>query len=644
MSEIQSIESALRKTARRRRWAHALRGMWFGLFLGAALWLLTFAVYKLAPIPISSLVVAGGVAFLCTIAGFIIGGSKKISIEQTARWVDIRQHLKERISTALEFTQKPDANSTEWRDLVLSDAAGHAKEIVPRKLVPFHLPKVARWTLLILFVAAGLGFVPEYRSKKYLQKKAEQQNIKEVGQRILELTKRNLEQRPPALEETHKSLESVSKLGEEFTKKVLTRSDALKDLASVQEKLKDELKQLSRDPALKKMEQSSRLPGGTKADLEKQIAQMQKQLGEKAGNPEAAEKLKQNLEKLQKAAQAMASQNPGGANDSDKQKMSESLSALSKQAAEAGMQLPQLDEAIAAMQANQTDLFLKDIQAALDDLEKTSDMAKQLQQMQAASEKLGKDLPEQLKNGQAEAAQQTLQKMIEQLKSQNLSQQQLEKMLDEVSKSVDPASPYGKAAEELKKAAQQMKTGEKDGAAQSLANAKQELDKLMQQMGDAQQMADAMKALDRASMCIGQGKGWAQCQGQPGFNPNGSQPGRGVGTWADDNQAWQWNVPFSSAWDNSGIERPDTEGKGQTDRDTALNDALNPTKVKGQFSQGGPMPSITLKGVSIKGQSKIQYEEAATAAQNDAQSALSQEKVPRAYQNAVRDYFDDLKK
>jgi flavin-binding protein dodecin len=56
------------------------------------------------------------------------------------------------------------------------------------------------------------------------------------------------------------------------------------------------------------------------------------------------------------------------------------------------------------------------------------------------------------------------------------------------------------------------------------------------------------------------------------------------------------------------------------------------------------MPSITLKGVSIKGTSKVTYEEAAAAAQSDAQSALSQEKVPRAYQGAVKDYFDDLKK
>ena len=56
------------------------------------------------------------------------------------------------------------------------------------------------------------------------------------------------------------------------------------------------------------------------------------------------------------------------------------------------------------------------------------------------------------------------------------------------------------------------------------------------------------------------------------------------------------------------------------------------------------MPSITLKGVSIKGQSTVGYQEAAATAQSDAQSALSQEKVPRAYQGAVKDYFDDLKK
>jgi hypothetical protein len=40
----------------------------------------------------------------------------------------------------------------------------------------------------------------------------------------------------------------------------------------------------------------------------------------------------------------------------------------------------------------------------------------------------------------------------------------------------------------------------------------------------------------------------------------------------------------------------------------------------------------------------VEYDNAAAAAQSEAQSALSQEKVPRAYQGAVKDYFDDIKK
>jgi hypothetical protein len=56
------------------------------------------------------------------------------------------------------------------------------------------------------------------------------------------------------------------------------------------------------------------------------------------------------------------------------------------------------------------------------------------------------------------------------------------------------------------------------------------------------------------------------------------------------------------------------------------------------------MPAITLKGVRINVQCAVGYQEAISAAQNDAQSALNQDQVPRAYQGAVRDYFDDLKK
>ena len=76
--------------------------------------------------------------------------------------------------------------------------------------------------------------------------------------------------------------------------------------------------------------------------------------------------------------------------------------------------------------------------------------------------------------------------------------------------------------------------------------------------------------------------------------------------------------------------------------DGLLAENLAPTKVRGQVTPGAAMPGITLRGVSIKGVSQVAYTEAVATAQEEAQSALNQDKVPRAYQNSVRDYFDDL--
>jgi len=164
----------------------------------------------------------------------------------------------------------------------------------------------------------------------------------------------------------------------------------------------------------------------------------------------------------------------------------------------------------------------------------------------------------------------------------------------------------------------------------------------MQQMGDAQSLMAELELLKEASMSIANGNMWGKGN-RPGFGKRTGQPGSGVGTWGDDSQSWDGQI--SDGWDNSGIERPDMDPRGLSDRGAGgLSEALQPTKVKGQFSPGNQMPSVTLKGVSIRGQSSVEYQESAAAAQSEAESALSQEKVPRAYQGAVRDYFDDQKK
>jgi len=296
-----------------------------------------------------------------------------------------------------------------------------------------------------------------------------------------------------------------------------------------------------------------------------------------------------------------------------------------------------------ALMANQTDFFLKDLELALNDLEKMKEMAEAMQQLQQEMAKLGKDLAEQLKFGQANAAIESLNKMQEQLAKSGLSEEQMAKLMEELGKSLKPAGEYGKVADKLAKALGQCKAGDKSGAGESLAAAAKELEDLLAQMGDMESLMASLEALNKAQMCVGNGMSLGQCRGNgSGWKPGGKMGKGGFGTWAEEN-GWTAVPEISELWDN-GEDTRNVAAKGLTDRgDGELADGLNPTKLRGQMSPGGNMPSITLKGVSIKGTSKVDYEQAVATAQSDAQSALAEDKVPRAYRGAVRDYFDDLK-
>ncbi|MEO6182592.1 MAG: hypothetical protein ABIP76_05635, partial [Verrucomicrobiota bacterium] len=617
MSDLETIQTAVRRAAQRLRWQRALRGVCYGLFAGASLWLLALGCYKIFPIPFEIVLGTAIIAIPLLAIGFIHGWTRPMSLLETARWIDERQKLQERLSTALEMASLP--TSGNWKDLLLSDAAGHARALDPRRLIPTRLPKVSRWALLILALSAGLGFIPEYRSKAFVQKQNEKAIIKEVGKQIGDLTRKNLAQHPPALEKTKDSLESIEELGNQFAKTPLTRGQALKDLASATDKLKSDMKELGRNPALKPLEraarETARAGGNVPGEVQKQIDSLQKALGEKGSDPDALEKMKSELQKAQQAASGMAGKNSAEA-AAAKQQLAQALANLAQQAREMGLPMESLDEAIAALQANQTDMFLKDLNAAVNDLEKLQQMAKSLQQLQQqAGSKVGKDLAEQLKNGQAEAAQKTLEEMVAQLKQSNLSPDQISKLLDEVAKAVDPAGEYGKVKDLLKSAVDQMKKGEKSDAAASLADAAKELEKLLQQMSDAESLKGTLEALQKASMCVGNGQSWAQCKSPGKGSGKGGKAGSGVGTWADEN-GWLYYPEITERWDNSGAIRPDVAPRGLSDRgEGELADTLAPTKIRGQMNPGGSMPSITLKGVSIKGQSKVGYQEAVNAAQ-----------------------------
>jgi hypothetical protein len=645
MKELELIRLVLAKLARRRRWAHGLTGLWKGALIGAILMLVGLGVYKVAPIPERVLAVVGVCALAAAAIGFVAGWMRPVNLMDTARFVDGKKKFQERLSTALEVGDSKVDEA--WKRLVITDAAARLSEVEPKQLLPISLTRASRWAVAVLVLTACLGFVPEYRTKEFKEKKKDAEIIKDAGKNMVELTRRRLEERPPAMEPARKALEEVNQLGEHFAKASLTRAEALKELASKTQQLKDETKEMRQSPAFKALDKAAKASakGGSTSspELQKQIDQLQQQMANGSASQDAMDKFKRDLDKAHDAASAMKNKT-GEARKEAEEKLQQQLADLAKEAKDAGLSLPQLDEAIAALSAAKPDEVVKDLQMAEVELEKLRDMAKTLEKLQMQMDKLGKDLAEQLQNGQVEAAQSTLRKMAENLQSSKLSPEQMKKMVDDVQKAQKPGQEYGKAGELLKEAARQMADGKKAEAGESLQAAAKELDKMVGEMADAQSVLQSLEAMQQAQMAIGNGQSWAN---SPRAGKNGGKDGKtqtaggGFGTWHDEDS---WMYPeFKDKWENGADNRGEMDARSTKDKDGSLADNLLATKVKGQMTPGGPMPSITMKGVSIKGQSKVDFKEMVGSAQSDAQGALSQDQVPRAYKGAVKDYFNDLK-
>src|SRR5262245_61192932 len=148
MSELQSIEMALARAAGRRRLERTLSGLGRGLFFGGIIVLLAIAPYKLLPVPPVVILAALSVGGPTVLAATIWGALREMSLLETARWVDERKALKERLSTALEMA---DARAPEdWKRLLLADAAQHAQALNAKELLPLGFPRMARWSLLVI--------------------------------------------------------------------------------------------------------------------------------------------------------------------------------------------------------------------------------------------------------------------------------------------------------------------------------------------------------------------------------------------------------------------------------------------------------------------------------------------------------------
>lgn len=643
-NDIQVIRAALLKTLSRWRLVAGWRTAWLALFIASLAWLTVLLTYKVLPLPESVLGWAGLIALALLPLGFLIGFLKAPSLMETARWVDQHHHSKEKLSTALEWTEQK--KDDDWNRTLLKEASKCAQDLNPRHLLPYRLPKLSRWILLTLAAGFGLGFVPEYRSKDFKDKQAAAPYMKEAGRELEALSRKSLKE-PPRLESTQEILEDLEKLGSELRNVKLNRDQALQKIASAAERIREETRKLNDDPAMKKMKELARSRSaanntGNQSEQNNPSPSLNSP-GKNGTNPDALESLRKKLDSLMAQAQE-AAQSGNPMSQKELSNMMDAMSALSQEALDLGADLDSLDAAFSALKSGEVDRFLQNLEMASLDLEKMIEMAKQFKEMQAQSQKTGEDLAEQLEFGQMSQAAARLNKMAAKLDTRSLTEQEKEALLQELQKALDPADKYpDELSDLLQQAMAEMKSGKNPQAAGSLQKAAELLKELDQQMQNADSLAECLNGLKTASMCIGNGMSWSQCQSQYGSFGNKKGGGAGVGTWADEGIEIDPASIVQQRVDNSGIKQGTLDPKGVSDRgEGKAPEGMIPDKLRGRMTPGGPMPSITLKGVSVRGQSRVEYQESVISAQDAAQSALNQDEVPKAYRNAVRNYFDDL--
>ena len=641
MSQKQLIACKLKAAARRRKIQLSWQCMWMGLWICVCIWLLSLISYKLFPVPTITFFWVGLLSFIVPLSGLIWGFTKKFPPKDIARWIDQEKNLKERLSTAVELAEGKPINPA-WEVLVLRDAASAVQKIEPKSLLPLRLPSLCYRILLLLIVCFVLGFVPEYRNKNYLDQQRDTAVIDDVGSNLENLTRWQLKQNRPNFEQTKTSLDSVRDLGAEFQKGKIVREDALAKLSDISEKLRSEIKKFG--PAGSSIKPSAnspaRLPVESQANMKNRLSELAERLGAASGNgPEKFEDIKSKLDAIKNNASDF-SKNKLNEGKQSRLDMTQSLTNLSNMAQKLGLELPNLEKAIEALNSSNIDQFLKSMELASQDLEEIVGLSQKIQNLQMEIAETGKDLSEQLEKGQIPTALGTLDAMINQLESDQFSDQQLQDMIDELKQALSPAENYGECAQRLAEAKEAARAGKNSSASQSLAAAKEELKKMLNQMADSQSLMQALQNLDRAQMAVGNSQSFSTTH-RPGVSANG-KPGGGVGNWANDNYQLSPDQ-LSARWDNSGYQRPDTSPRGLSDRGNRVPDNFTPTRIKGQINPKGQMPSISLRGVSIKGSSRVELKAAVSAAQSDALNALNQDKVPNAYRDSVRDYFDDLK-
>ena len=136
----------------RRAESGALRGVFWGAFV-AALMLLFKGGYEDIAFP-----AALGAWLLCIATGALLGASRRPRQLETARIADQAFGLHDRVSTSIEYSLL--SRNEPLAEVQLADTVSRLAALLPRKIVPRHTPREARYIALPVIAVVVLAIAP----------------------------------------------------------------------------------------------------------------------------------------------------------------------------------------------------------------------------------------------------------------------------------------------------------------------------------------------------------------------------------------------------------------------------------------------------------------------------------------------------
>jgi hypothetical protein len=256
--------------------------------------------------------------------------------------------------------------------------------------------------------------------------------------------------------------------------------------------------------------------------------------------------------------------------------------------------------------------------------DQAKDLAEQLAKLGDAQKRTEEMLQQQgLSDEKAkELAGLSQQDLREALKKEGLSDEQIDKLMEKLQAAQQAAQNCQGLAKSLAQCRGQLGDLLPEGMVGLIEN----LDKMSQLDGEAVSLAEALKQIDREIALLGEG----QC--------NGLEPGP-----ADPNAVGLWIPGESEDTGNGGggVGR----GFGQRAVGPAEDVGVKKTGVQNKPTKDGEVVASWLfKGPQAKGVSKRELSTVVRAAKDAAAEAITDNKIPRKYENAVKKYFGQLDK